>query len=408
MNAFKTVTILFFALGLAGCATPSHLERTTNTLKPLLAAGKYDVAIAVSRTDIAYDSAVGTSLRKELAAYPEVSIAYKSRILAEIAGRSDAVSLESIAQSIRLAQRDGVLKEADAYELNQELAKQVEIIARTLHVPSHVWEALTQEQRQVLQVKYVADPILVNSYGTIVDAQSLNESTPGSNAGSELGSAIGQATYIDNAFKGNTWNYSAKNQLAAGIVGAMVGSMANTAPRAQFRTRYTIKIGDGNIEYIEETKSEPFRHTVGLCVALSPIRPIEQTFCTITKEAFLSKYFPQEARLALGGQPVGENGDQRILTSRSPESITLADRLTTQQASPLRAELTVNDIAWNEGGPIVGYVAPSNSAKISHQIERGTSFQVQLVLKDWAKVRLGTGSLVWVEIRHLSWANSKQ
>ncbi len=408
MKSFSTVIIFFVAFGLAGCGTPNHLERTTNNLKPLLAAGKYDVAIALSRNDIAYDSAVGDALRKELAAYPEVSTAYKSRIQAELGGRSDSASLESIAQSIRLAQRDGVLKEADANELTQELAKQIEIIARTLHVPSHVWAELTQEQRQALQAKYIADSILANSYGTIVDAQSLNESTSGSNAGSELGSAFGQAAYIDSAFKGNTWNYSAKNQLAAGIVGAVVGSMANTAPRAQFRTRYTIKIGNGNIEYIEEIKSDPFRHTIGLCVALSPIRPIEQTFCTITKEVFLLKYLPPETRLASGGQPVVESGDQRISPARPPALITLADRVNTQQAAPPRAELTVSDIAWNEGSSIVGYVAPSSSATISQQIERGTAFQVQVVLKDWARVRLGTGSVVWVETRHLTWANSKQ
>ena len=401
MKSLDALAVILVTSAIGGCAAPSYVDRTTDSLKPLLAAGKFDVALALSRNDIAADGAAGVAFRKELAAYPGISYSYKSRLLAEINVQSEAVALDSIAYSVKLGQRDGVLTEADAMEVLQAIAKRLDTIARTLHVPSHVWTAMSGAQLELLRVKYVADQVPANSYGTIIDAQSLNESTPGSNAGSELGAAIGQAAYIDNAFKGNTWNYSAKNQLAAGIVGAMVGSLANTAPRAQFRTRYTIKLGNGQIEYIEETKSEPFRHTVGLCVALLPIRLIEQTFCTITKEAFLSKFVAQESSQASDGKP---NSDANV---QPPELIRQAGRQNTQNTDSPRAELAIGDVAWNEGGPVVGYVAPSVDAKVDRQIGKGTTFQVQVVLKDWAKVRLANGATVWIEKRNLSWANSK-
>lgn len=408
MNSLVVMTMLSLVFTLGGCATKQSIsEKKMDALNALLAAGKYDVAIAVSRNEFMYDNAESFAVRKMLATYPGVAVAFKSRMGNEIAAQSNSYVLETYHESIKLALRDGIVKDADANDLVQETARRIEILARTLHVPSHVWEILTPEQQQSVQGRYVANAIPSNSYGTIIDAQSLNESTPGSNAGSQLGAAIGQAAYVDNAFKGNTWNYSATSQIAAGLAGAMIGSLANTAPKAQFRTRYTIRLGNGQIEYVDETKSEPFRQTVGLCVALSPIRPIEQTFCTITKEVFLSKYLPQEARSVSDERAVTEYADQRNSASRLLESVPVENQRTTQQKVPVHKELSVGDIAWNEQGPITGYVAPNISAKISQQIEIGTSFQVQAVLKDWAKVRLGSGLIVWVEKRHLSWASSK-
>ncbi|MFA6314593.1 MAG: hypothetical protein WCV99_17015 [Sterolibacterium sp.] len=84
-----------------------------------------------------------------------------------------------------------------------------------LNIPMQIWESLTPEQQRHIERKYTPYILPSNSYGLIMDAQSANESTSGTNAGSQLGAAIGSANYVDNAFKGTNANYSAKSHLGA-------------------------------------------------------------------------------------------------------------------------------------------------------------------------------------------------
>ena len=115
-----------------------------------------------------------------------------------------------------------------------------------------------------------------------------NESTPGTNGGAVLGGALANAAYVDNAFRGR--NYSAVNQLAAGIFGAVLGSTLDSKPNAQFHYRYAVKLGSGNIQYFDETKSDPFRHPVGVCVSVPNIALIDQQLCSQTTEFLRAAY----------------------------------------------------------------------------------------------------------------------
>lgn len=83
--------------------------------------------------------------------------------------------------------------------------------AEVLNIPQHIWDGLQIDQRNLIGERFVVNVRDGNSYGIIIDAQSLNESTQGSNAGSQLGAALGSSTYVDNAFSGSprNWNYSA-------------------------------------------------------------------------------------------------------------------------------------------------------------------------------------------------------
>lgn len=163
--------------------------------------------------------------------------------------------------------------------------------AEMLNVPKHIWDGLSAEQRASLGERYVVNLLSGKTYGTIIDVQSLNESTAGTNVGSQLGAQYGSAAYVDNAFKGSpgNWNYSATNHLTAQVVGGILGSLADQKAQARFRTRYTVKNGDGGVEYIDEIKTDAFRHSMGLCMAIGPLRPIEMDICSQTREQFLAK-----------------------------------------------------------------------------------------------------------------------
>jgi hypothetical protein len=44
------------------------------------------------------------------------------------------------------------------------------------------------------------------------------------------------------------------------------------------------------VEYVDEAKPNAFRHSIGLCMALNPLRPIELDTCGMTREQFLARH----------------------------------------------------------------------------------------------------------------------
>ena len=86
--------------------------------------------------------------------------------------------------------------------------------------PPEPVEAKTAEQS--LNSAYVELKLADWKYGIVIDNQGVNESSAGTNGGALLGSALGNAAYIDRSFRpGN--NYSAVTQLGVGIFGAILG-----------------------------------------------------------------------------------------------------------------------------------------------------------------------------------------
>lgn len=162
-----------------------------------------------------------------------------------------------------------------------------------IKVSQSAWLALTHAERALIQQKYIVDLAEQDTFGIIIDNQGVNESTPGTNVGANLGGAVANAAYVDNAIKGG--NYSAKNQLASGILGAMLGSTLDSKPNAQYHYRYAVKLGSGNIKYFDETKSDPFRHPVGVCISVPNIALVEQQLCTQTAAVLRTTYLDTPA-----------------------------------------------------------------------------------------------------------------
>ena len=164
-----------------------------------------------------------------------------------------------------------------------------QVNAESIVIPGHVWSALSETQKHAFKEAYDVSLIPIESYGIVVDAQTLDDSRPGNNAGSQLGAAVGSAAYVDNAFKGNNWNYSATKNLAAGLLGAAIGSSLDTTPTSVFATRYFVKLKNGAVVTVNERKSDPFKIPPGLCVEIGPLRVAQEPICEASKEAFLAK-----------------------------------------------------------------------------------------------------------------------
>lgn len=115
--------------------------------------------------------------------------------------------------------------------------------------------------------------------GIIISVQVSDKSHINNGSGANLGAAIGQANYIDNA---NWRNYSATKQLGAGLVGAMIGGIAMDRPsKVSYQTTYFVKLLSGEIKQVAVTSSSATHFPEGICVEAfeSNINIVNQNNC---------------------------------------------------------------------------------------------------------------------------------
>lgn len=191
------------------------------------------------------------------------------------------------------------------------------------------WEGLSEDERAAIQREYLISPVKSDQVGIIFDNQGIDNSTPGNNSGTHLGSAIASATYIDNALRPNN-NYSAKNHLVASILGGVLGSTFNIAPTNEYHYRYAIKGTSGDVRYYDSVSQSPFRHPIGVCVIL-PLVTLSpnQDLCSQTADSLKEKYLkhyvrassnstiasPSSSKREVGETPVisPSNSNERVL-----------------------------------------------------------------------------------------------
>jgi outer membrane lipoprotein SlyB len=247
-----------------------------------------------------------------------------------------------------------------------------------LRVSEAAWVGLNFEERAVVQRNFVVTLFEQNSFGTIIDNQAINESRPGTTGGAALGGAIGNAAYIDNALKGG--NYSAKSQLASGVMGAMLGSALDSAPESRFHFRYAVRLASGEVKYFDQVKGDAFRHPVGVCVSVPSIQLTDQQLCAQTTASLRAAYVPgyPETRTSvpslIGAQV---NGDLR------------------------QVPIQVGDTISVSRGAMFGYRTPSISGLRIRKFDAGATFEVVALIKDFAQVKTTKGDLVWVEMREI-------
>lgn len=186
------------------------------------------------------------------------------------------------------------------------------VVATTAHAQEllrfsrSAWSELTNDERAAIQRLHVVEIKEPGAFGIIVDTQGVNESTPGTSGGATLGGAIAEAAYIDRAFKpGNS--YSAKSQLGAALLGAIVGSAMDAPPVQRFHFRYAIKLSNGEIQSHDSVQSSAFRLPAGICVGLPDLTQLPQAVCLGTASDIRRMYFPQQASPAPSSEtPIAE------------------------------------------------------------------------------------------------------
>jgi outer membrane lipoprotein SlyB len=153
---------------------------------------------------------------------------------------------------------------------------------KTITVVRPAWTALSQSEQEKLSARMMVSILEPTQYGTVLDVQGADQSTAATNGGAIAGGAIANAAYVDRALRGG--NYSLMNQLAIGVVGAAIGSNLDKQAVSKFQFRYTVRQGDGEIQYFDEVKSTSFRHSVGVCLTLPTLELVSQKICNQTPE----------------------------------------------------------------------------------------------------------------------------
>lgn len=151
-----------------------------------------------------------------------------------------------------------------------------------------IWNELSEAEKISITADYDVKILSSDSFGIITDVQGADQSTTGTNAGTGLGGAVASAAYLDRGLRGK--NYSAGGALAIGLLGAAIGSTMDSGPSSKFQFRYTVKLGDGEIQYFDEIKSTSFRHSVSVCILVPSLTLISQKVCNQTIESVREKY----------------------------------------------------------------------------------------------------------------------
>lgn len=157
-----------------------------------------------------------------------------------------------------------------------------------LKISQHVWMQFGVSERVVILEKFPSIEVVPTEImGVIQSVQSVNRSSAGTNSGALVGSAVGQAVYVDKAFKGFGNNYSAVNHLGVALLGAALGSTLDQGPQTRFEFNYAIKTSDGNIKEQRVFSGEEFAKPAGQCVLLPDLKSISNISCSSSKNDFL-------------------------------------------------------------------------------------------------------------------------
>ncbi len=206
---------------------------------------------------------------------------------------------------------------------------------RSLSVSDGVWSTLTFSQKNLVSAHYAIEVSEKGRYARIVYVQPVNESTAGTTAGAQLGSALGQAQYID---KSNWSNYSARGQLGAAILGGLIGSTLDARSQSAYRLVYTLKASDGSIRVVERVSESQIYIAPGLCIDTTGFSPVKDEFCENT--------WPQEIRTILGAA-----GSENQIPVQLPTVKPIAAQAVGTSQQSLTVPISKDDLIYCRFGP---------------------------------------------------------
>lgn len=160
-----------------------------------------------------------------------------------------------------------------------------------VYVSDKVWRQLTEEDKKLIQANHIVSIVDSKSFGKILNAQGLNQSTQATQGGALLGEAIASAQYVDRSFQSSFDDYSAMGHLGAVLLGGLIGSTLDAPATSKYLFRYTVENGDGDVVIHDINSTEPFHLSPGLCVQIPTLQlKSNQKICSQTTESLLAEH----------------------------------------------------------------------------------------------------------------------
>lgn len=304
LNRFHRVLLVGVAL-LAGCASSGNQKDFIGDARLYYQTGEYEKAYRSVEDGLeATDSATRLASYDFIVAHPEVRVAaaqtFEPAALERTFSSFDpttANSLERVRLSYfaRFALDDEVSRakaNIDSAYLKANSGRAAVTTARQssgqiLLVNEAVFVQLSSDDQEKIRAGQPSMQVVpMQSVGTLVSHQVVDTSRPGTTGGSQLGSAIAQAAYIDQARLGN---YSAVTQLGAGLVGALVGSSLDRSPQKGFLINYGIKLMDGSVKAILNRSADGIAAPIGQCVFVDDATEAPPYLCADNLVSFLQR-----------------------------------------------------------------------------------------------------------------------
>lgn len=144
-----------------------------------------------------------------------------------------------------------------------------------LHIPNTIWNGLTDDERKIISNNYIVSEVEDRRYGKVISSHIENNSYINNNSMSNLGSLLGQASYIDD----NWDSYSAKDQVLAGVLGALVGSALDKKTEINIIATYTVEFLDGSVKDIKVRQKNSHLYGFGVCLDTKHIVSANSFYC---------------------------------------------------------------------------------------------------------------------------------
>lgn len=290
MKIFIT-PVIFIAI-ITGCASQqlNPLDQDMQYAEHFAKLGDYKFAFWKIRDPVnspAYLTRV-SNLTKN---YPQIITEGKMQVMAEhYASLIESGEIEQAKKEVQgsLSTLKILLPDSE-YKIIEQRANNFLMKDSILQLRISVWQELTDLEIIKLQkIRFISLKDDKN-FGRIIDKQIFDASTKGTQTGSQLGSIVGQAQYIDNSIPKGA--YSATGQVGAAIIGAALGRSFDQTGSRVFVTRYTIKRLDGKVSYADKYEATSLGESAGVCVDLQA-KQVDQDICDMTPQnirSYLSK-----------------------------------------------------------------------------------------------------------------------
>lgn len=161
-------------------------------------------------------------------------------------------------------------------------------VSPPLSLAKPAFEQLAEKEKKQLEEKYNLTLFDGDKIGLITERQVQDVSRAGSSTGSEVGSSLASAVYVNKAISSGSYNMW--TDLAVGVLGGVAGAGGNQAPIRQFTIYYTVRTLDNQLKSTEVTQAKPIGEPIGTCFSLTSRQSINSELCSMTTDEIRKKY----------------------------------------------------------------------------------------------------------------------